>query len=345
MKNISRENYEIWFIDYIDGKLDESSKQELLTFLAANTDLAEELRSFESLKLKPEQVSFSMKGKLEKEEGERMDIDAVDYLLIKQMEEGLGAHEEEDLTAAIRREESLIKRGEMFQKTRLFSEPVPFPQKASLIHRETGNLLSIGVKVASAAAVIIAAVWGFQNFWPQKPAHSMAGLTPLKSNTIHLEQPTVKGSRLIINPGEEPDKKIEMKGDKYFVNNEIENQEKKQLPQTEESVSSTEWTMLASRTSVSVSLPVQMPSAYETGLRHMMPQYLDLHNRQERLMAALQQKGPHKNDNSFLVKGLKFVDKVSGDLVNFERFYDDEGNYVAYNLKAGNIEMKQKIKN
>ena len=43
---INRTNYEIYFIDYFDGRLDEKSQKELFAFLKANADLKDEFDRF-----------------------------------------------------------------------------------------------------------------------------------------------------------------------------------------------------------------------------------------------------------------------------------------------------------
>ena len=40
---ITRENYELFFVDYLDNKLSDSNILELMAFLAQNPDLEEEL--------------------------------------------------------------------------------------------------------------------------------------------------------------------------------------------------------------------------------------------------------------------------------------------------------------
>lgn len=344
MKNISRENYEVWFIDYLDGKLGESSKQELNAFLEANPDLAEELKSFESLELKPEPVAFSPKSQLEKSEAGLMEISDSEYLLVKQMEEGLNDDEEQELAQILKNDESLIKRGKQFQLTRLASEAINYPGKASLIHRGIGTLYTIGIRVASAAAMIFAAVWGYQNFLLPDTKNSVAGLTPLESRSIPAEEPVIDATHLDLVSIREIEETNQPEEAKVHENQLSLPEEKRDIINDFSSGSEPEMTLLASAGTGTFSLPVEIPSAYETGLRHMMPQYLDIHNRQQALMTTVEQKSANKNENSLFVKGLKFVDKVSGDLVNFERLYDEDGNYVAYNLKAGNIEMKQKVK-
>ena len=63
---VNRENYEIWIIDYLDGKLTAGQTDELLAFLEKNPDLKEEFESFEPVELQPEEVLFEQKDRLKK---------------------------------------------------------------------------------------------------------------------------------------------------------------------------------------------------------------------------------------------------------------------------------------
>lgn len=53
--NISRENYEVYVIDYLDGKLDPVRVAELMIFLQENPDLDDEVTGLGSIALEPEQ--------------------------------------------------------------------------------------------------------------------------------------------------------------------------------------------------------------------------------------------------------------------------------------------------
>ena len=51
--NINRDNYESYFIDFLDGTLAPAAVDELLDFLSANPDLAQELKGMERMVLEP----------------------------------------------------------------------------------------------------------------------------------------------------------------------------------------------------------------------------------------------------------------------------------------------------
>jgi hypothetical protein len=63
---ISRENYEIFFIDYFDGNLSDAQIADFEDFLLLNPDLREELEGLEKIKLEPENDSLADKDILRK---------------------------------------------------------------------------------------------------------------------------------------------------------------------------------------------------------------------------------------------------------------------------------------
>ena len=64
---INRENYEAYFIDYLEGNLDELLVDDFIEFIKLNPDLKEELDLFESLEAIPENIAFENKEGLYKE--------------------------------------------------------------------------------------------------------------------------------------------------------------------------------------------------------------------------------------------------------------------------------------
>lgn len=64
---ININNYEAYFIDYLEGNLDELLVNDFIEFLQNNPDLKEELSLFESVSVEPENISFNNKEELYKE--------------------------------------------------------------------------------------------------------------------------------------------------------------------------------------------------------------------------------------------------------------------------------------
>ncbi|NVN95276.1 MAG: hypothetical protein HXX18_08345 [Bacteroidetes bacterium] len=66
--NISKDNYEIYILDYYEGKLNESQSQELLAFVDAHPDVKAEFDAFENISLTEDtSIRFEFKECLKKE--------------------------------------------------------------------------------------------------------------------------------------------------------------------------------------------------------------------------------------------------------------------------------------
>lgn len=76
---IDRTNYESFFIDYIDGNLPDGLVNDLLDFVKANPDLADELKAAADIRLEAEPVCFPDKSRLLKND-QTADFAAVAYL-------------------------------------------------------------------------------------------------------------------------------------------------------------------------------------------------------------------------------------------------------------------------
>lgn len=67
MTEINKYNYEEYFIDFLDGKLNPSEKMLLMSFLEQNPDLKEELESFENEPIIANEITFNDKSFLKKD--------------------------------------------------------------------------------------------------------------------------------------------------------------------------------------------------------------------------------------------------------------------------------------
>ena len=64
--NINKDNYEIWFLDYAEGNLDENQRQELFEFLKEHPALKNELDEFEIIEINQFETEFPNKNILKK---------------------------------------------------------------------------------------------------------------------------------------------------------------------------------------------------------------------------------------------------------------------------------------
>lgn len=130
---ISRENYEIWFIDYLDGKLSDDAVQMLYVFLEANSDLAEEFELITNQSLKfdsPEEIVFPDKSILKKTQDEVSE--ELNILLAKEAESNLTSSEKEFLESQLIDHPHLRKHQQAMKRARLTSSKIILEDKSPI---------------------------------------------------------------------------------------------------------------------------------------------------------------------------------------------------------------------
>lgn len=130
---IDRSNYEVYFLDYLDGSLAEELRPEFDAFLAANPDLADELTqvkyAMEELDLPvtsaPEEV-FEFKSELKKVQGVSPEIE---NLLLKELEGDLSTSDKSILDNALNSDPEVRREKQRLALTKLSVPSVSFEQK------------------------------------------------------------------------------------------------------------------------------------------------------------------------------------------------------------------------
>jgi len=155
MGRINRHNYEIYFLDYLDGKLDEKLLPDFKDFLNKNPDLAVELSEFESIKIEPDKPSFQHKKELKKESiTDRQNN--FDDLCIGYLEGDLNAAQKKEFENLINESPENQKEFELYQKTRLVPPKINFAYKNKLKKSRTLSLAANRFsRIASAASVAV----------------------------------------------------------------------------------------------------------------------------------------------------------------------------------------------
>lgn len=155
---INRLNYEIWFLDFSEGNLNNEDKKQLFAFLDSNPDLKHELESFEIFKLENENTVFSLKDNLKKIIAIDMveGLDEFEVLAIKKVEGEISQNEIEVLDHLVEISDSRKKELDAFEKTKLFSdEKLNFAHRESLKKRSGIVRLIYNYSASIAAAVLI----------------------------------------------------------------------------------------------------------------------------------------------------------------------------------------------
>lgn len=160
---INRNNYETWFVDYLDGNLDEKLVDSFIEFLQKNPDLKAELKLFESVSAVPENLTFSGKSKLYKT---KYDHEAeFNEAAIAEIEGDLDEEETAVFEKYLAAHPEKQKDKQLFEKTILHAdENIRFAHKNRL-YKKSGRKIAL-LWAGRVAAVLILALAIFSLFDP-----------------------------------------------------------------------------------------------------------------------------------------------------------------------------------
>ena len=195
----SRENFEEYVLDYLDGSMPSEQQLLFIEFLKNHPDLEKEIRAVRDMQLTAESVDFPAKSNLFK-----LQTSDKEKILDNSFEEAAVAYYEGDLNPKQKNNlEVLIQNNEVFKQpfeqfSRTFLEPdesIVFKRKSSLKkHTLQQRSIRIFTVISSAAAVLILLIL-FIN-----PAKESVQTNMAEENNIHRETirlPFVKS----ISPG------------------------------------------------------------------------------------------------------------------------------------------------
>ena len=96
---ISKNNYESFFIDYLDGNLSDSQIREIEAFLMNHDDLREEFEGLEKILLKPDNIKYGFKENLRQPDlGDSVNESNFEFYCIAEMEGDLSEKQLEELS-------------------------------------------------------------------------------------------------------------------------------------------------------------------------------------------------------------------------------------------------------
>ena len=153
--NITRNNYELYVIDLLDGKLDADKQQELMLFLTLNPDLEQEVAMLESATLvADEQTLFDEKSSLKKAVL-NINPSNISDVLIAKVENDITPTMNAELDEFIKLHPNTQKELNLFLATKSIPDAsIVYPNKNEL-YRKT-KVLWLNYLYAAAAILIIA---------------------------------------------------------------------------------------------------------------------------------------------------------------------------------------------
>lgn len=156
---LNRDNYEAYFLDFLEGNLTPEQEEMLNRFLKFNPDLEEELHSFSFLSISPENTNYPEKASLKKEippTAESLSPGNFDIFCIAYLEGDLSEAQKEALFNFLEENPSYAEILDTYRLTHLVPENIAFPGKGKIHKRKvSGFQWRILVPLAAAAAIAL----------------------------------------------------------------------------------------------------------------------------------------------------------------------------------------------
>ena len=155
MEKIDLNNYEAYFLDFMEGNLGAEEKQDLFDFLALHPELKSEMEAdFVGVELFPTNVEFGDKAALKIDESDLiLSLNTVEELMIASIEGQLSQKHEGQLQAYIQKE-NLERKYAAYKATILVADQsIIYPEKSELKKETRVIHFSFYARVASVAAV------------------------------------------------------------------------------------------------------------------------------------------------------------------------------------------------
>lgn len=155
-KLIHIDNYESYYLDYLEGNLSDSERIALEEFLEAHPELRLEDEELIILDDAPELLSPLEKELLKKEEDRVISAENLDYFAIGKVENVLSGNEDAQLNTYLAKHPEAQKMIRDYEATRLEAHAVPYDAKEELKHKEIAFVSwRLMAAVTSAAAILI----------------------------------------------------------------------------------------------------------------------------------------------------------------------------------------------
>lgn len=158
---ISRDNYESYLIDYLDGALTPQLKAEVDTFLLLNPDLAIEFEGLEQVSVSAPSAKFKGKKQLKKSYFNEFGVDTeLDYLCIAELENDINSLETSKLEHLTSTQAEAQKIRATYAKTKLVPDSNIIFDKKKQLKQYSINTFKLNFYRVAAVAAVLALTWG-----------------------------------------------------------------------------------------------------------------------------------------------------------------------------------------
>lgn len=217
MSLITKNNYEAFLLDYVEGNLSPEHTAELMLFFENSPELKEDLEEFDLLTLDVPQDNFENKEALKIDEEKITPLTFDDFAIAEL--EGLNSDKKSaEFAAFLKQNPNKQKEFKVYQKIKLVAPLVVFEDKPALKREQKVIPLYWWYSAAAAVILIVFLLKGI-NVGSEQPINIIADENKIENKSVKEEK--TNNSEEIIEEN--------LIADKSSTNNEIEQEEQKNI--------------------------------------------------------------------------------------------------------------------
>jgi hypothetical protein len=352
---IDRNNYEVFIIDFFDGKLNAEATSALMLFLDENLDLKEEFELFKQPLPKPEQIVFEKKEKLKKQAVKAVaEINENNYenYFIAFYEGDLHQEEKTDLEIFLGLNEFLREEFQLFEKLSLQADTsIIFPDKKVLKKKPELRIVYYAVSVAAIALLFFSIYPLFKTESPSTPIFERTQLSSMqKTDPVKNISETVEANIYISENKIKPIELVEgytaqIENTVEPENNELASIEIKEIPIEE--IISTDYTLAENLAEYIAFADISEDAIPEKEKKSALGRVI---NKNVGGLLAIFKRG--KKDTSskdepgfvkFLDQSLLVFNTITGSDKELTKMYNKDGKLSSYGFEGGAVNLNRNL--
>ncbi|HLN56453.1 MAG TPA: hypothetical protein VK207_10695, partial [Bacteroidales bacterium] len=196
---ITRENYEIWFVDWLDNNLSGEEIEELNFFLENNPDLRDEFSDLSAIRLKPDLKPFPARDQVKRSPAD-ISGKQFEFMCAASVENDLNDRQQAELNEMIVADPEKAKTLRIFRKLKLSSPELYYGNRKKLFRitpvQRVVRIAWIGLSAAAVVTILImTGVFTKQNpagIMPAVAGNNEVQVLPADTNREYSQVPEIK---------------------------------------------------------------------------------------------------------------------------------------------------------
>ncbi len=335
--DINRNNYESFFMDYLDGGMPPDQVIELMSFLKENPDLKTELEEFEEINIEPGKKRFESKTSLKK--SFIVNDSNFDNFCIASLEGDLTNEESILFQTWLQQNPIKAREFELYKKTRLIPEKITFDFKSTLKKSSVARIFTPKVRGYFSAAASIIILLALYIFISKPGINESTVISEIITDTTTVETKSQPGQESLTKPDIE---KPVITQDVIIVPDKLNRLlQPDTIELTLKKIQRKEINPLQEKSILAALVPIKVLDIVENTQNNLTLSQMAVKTFKSEILKEEKNK---INPDKFTLwdiadAGIRGINKIIGWKMDFDKEYNDDGELIALGFDSNTISL------